>query len=202
MNEPSSYSYSILVNKCSCNNINDLYAKLCVPDVIKNINIKVFNLMSRNNETRHVSWHETCTSKCRVDASVCNDKHHWINDKCRCECKELIDKGRCDKEFIWNLSNCKYECHKSCNVGEYLGYANCKCRKRLIDKLFEECSEDINGNEMIHNDTLNNHRKVCSSCTIYIVFLIITSITLMGIDVVFIYFYWHTIENCFNKVPC
>ena len=49
-------------SKCSgsCNNINDPYAKMCVPDVIKNLNVKVFNLMSRTNETRHVKWHETC----------------------------------------------------------------------------------------------------------------------------------------------
>ena len=54
-NEPSFYPYSIKVNKCSgsCNNINDLYSKLCVPDVVQNINVKVFNLMSRTNETRH-----------------------------------------------------------------------------------------------------------------------------------------------------
>ena len=38
------------------------------------MNIKVFNLMSRTNETRHASWHETCECKCRLDASVCNDK--------------------------------------------------------------------------------------------------------------------------------
>ena len=52
--------------------------------------------MSRINETRHVSWHETCTSKCRFDASVCNNKQHCNNDKCSCECKELIDNGRCN----------------------------------------------------------------------------------------------------------
>ena len=42
-NEPSFYPYSIEVNKCSgsCNNINDPYAKLCVTDVVKNINVKV-----------------------------------------------------------------------------------------------------------------------------------------------------------------
>ena len=46
-NEPLFYPFSIKASKCSgsCNNINDLYAKLCVPDVIKNMNIKVFNLM-------------------------------------------------------------------------------------------------------------------------------------------------------------
>ena len=30
-------------------------------------------------------------------------------DKCRCECKELIDKEMCDKGFIWNLCNCECE---------------------------------------------------------------------------------------------
>ena len=45
--KPSFYSYSILVNKCSgsCNNINDPYAKLCISDIIKDMNIKVFNLI-------------------------------------------------------------------------------------------------------------------------------------------------------------
>ena len=54
-NEPMFYPYSIKVNKCSgsCNNINYPYAKLCVPDIIKNINMKIFNLMSRINKTRH-----------------------------------------------------------------------------------------------------------------------------------------------------
>ena len=33
--------------------------KLCVPDVIKKINITVFNLMPKTNETRHVKWHKT-----------------------------------------------------------------------------------------------------------------------------------------------
>ena len=125
-NEPLFYPYSIVVNRCidSCNNIND---PKCVPDVFKNINVKVFNLMSRTNETRQIKWHETC--KCRLDESLCNNKERWDNDKCRFECKDLIDKGICDNGFIWNPSNCECECDKSCNVGEYLDYENCKCRK-------------------------------------------------------------------------
>ena len=60
-NEPLFYPYSILVYKCSdsCSNINDPYAKLCVPDVVKNMNIKVFNLMSRICGTRYASLHKT-----------------------------------------------------------------------------------------------------------------------------------------------
>ena len=44
--------FTVIKFKCggSCNNINDPYAKLCVPDAFKNINVKVFNLMSRTNE--------------------------------------------------------------------------------------------------------------------------------------------------------
>ena len=90
--KPSFYPYSILVNKCngSYNNISDPYAKLCVPDIVKNIiNVKVFDLMSRTNETRHIKWHETSKYKCRLDASVCNNKQRWNKDKSRFEC---IDK--------------------------------------------------------------------------------------------------------------
>ena len=82
--EPVFYPFSIKTIKCSgsCNKINDPYAKLGVPDVIKNLNVNVFNLMSRTNETRHIKWHETCKCKCRLDASVCNNKQRWNDDKC------------------------------------------------------------------------------------------------------------------------
>ena len=85
------YPYSIKINKCkgSCNTINDPYAKLCVPDTIKNINVKVFNPMSRTNETRHIECHKTCKCKYRLNTSVCNNKQRWNEE---CECKELIDK--------------------------------------------------------------------------------------------------------------
>ena len=101
-NEPLFYPYSILVDKCSgsCNNINDLYAKSCVPDVVKSLNFKVFNLMSRTNEKSHIGRYETCICKCRLNASVCNNKQRWNKEKCKCECKELIDKGICDKKII------------------------------------------------------------------------------------------------------
>ena len=99
--------------------------------------------MSRSNETRHIEWQEKCKCECILDAIVCNNKHRWNNDKCRCECKELIDKGVCEKGFIWNPSNCECECDKSCHIGEYLDYENCKCRKRLIDKLVDECTETV-----------------------------------------------------------
>ena len=47
-------------------------------NVVKNLIVKVFNLMSRTNETRHIEWYETCKCKCRLDGSVCNHKQHGM----------------------------------------------------------------------------------------------------------------------------
>ena len=74
-NNPIFYPFSIKINKCSgnCNNINDPYARICVPDTIKNLNVTVFNLMTLTNEKRHIKWHEICKCICRLDI-ICNSK--------------------------------------------------------------------------------------------------------------------------------
>ena len=151
--------------------------------------------MSRTNETRHVKYHEICKCKCRLDGSgsVCKNKKRRNNDKCKCERKELIAKGICDKGFIWNPSNCECKCDKSCDVGEYLDYANCKCRKRLINKVDEECTENID-EVKISEITLRklhsaeDENKCKSFCTVYVV-LIATIFTIsIGIGTYFIYY--------------
>ena len=113
---PIFYPFSIKINKCSgnCNNINDPYARTCIADTIKNLNVKVFNLMSRTNETKFIKWHEKCKCICRLDGIICNSKQRWNEEKCGGECKELIDKGVCEKGYIWNPSNCG--CDKSCDI--------------------------------------------------------------------------------------
>ena len=127
-NNPVLYHFSIKTIKCSgsCNDINDPYAKICVPDAVNDLNVKVFNRMSGTNETRRIKWHETCKCKCSLDESFGNNKQCWNNDKCRRKCEELIDKGVCHKGYAWNPSNCECECDKSCDVGRYLDYENCK----------------------------------------------------------------------------
>ena len=162
------YPFSIKTNKCSgnCNNISDPYAKICSPDVVKNLNVKVFNLLSRTNETRLIKWHETCKCICRLDKIICNNNQRWNKDNCRCECKKLIDKGVCDKGFIWNTSNCKCECGKSCDIGEYLDYSNCKCRKKLVDSLVAECTENINEASLVKK-TFDKTENKCNSYVVY-----------------------------------
>ena len=136
------YTFSIKISKWSgnCNNINDSYARTCISDTVKNLNVKAFNSISLINETRSVKWHESCKCICRLNKINCNNKQRWNKDNCRCECKELIDKGVCDKRFIWNPNNCECECDKSCNIGQYLDYSDFKCKKILIDPLIKECT--------------------------------------------------------------
>ena len=150
-NNPIFYPFSIKPNKCSanCNDISDPDVRICVPNTVKNLNAKVFNLISRTNETRHIEWHESCKCICRLDKIICNSKQRWNENKCRCECKELIDKAVCDKGYFFNSSNCEYECDKSCGIGEYLDYSDFKCRKKLIDPLIEECTENIDETKLV-----------------------------------------------------
>ena len=185
-NNPVFYPFSIKTSKCSgnCNNINDPYAKICVPYVVKDLNVKVFNLMSRTSETRHIKWYETFRFKCRLDAIVyINNKQRWNNDKCRCECKELIHKGICDKGYAWNLSNCECECDKSCDVGEYLDYENCKCRKKLVDKLADKCDENIDEVKIV-----SESKNKCNSCILCIPLFSIFFTVNVGIAAYFVYY--------------
>ena len=48
--------YNVLVDKCSgsCNALDNPMAKLCVPNVIKRVNMKVYNFLMMLNETRNV----------------------------------------------------------------------------------------------------------------------------------------------------
>ena len=144
--------------------------------------------MWRTNETKHIKWHETCKCECRLDAIVCNDKQHWNKDKGWCECREFIDKVVCDKDFIWNPSNCECECDKSCDVGEYLDYKNCTCKKTLVDKLVDECAETAD-EEVEKTD---NNKNTCNSCIVYIV---LSSIFLAINVVIGAYFTYYKYKN-------
>ena len=95
----------------------------------------------------------------------------------------MIDKGVCDRGYIWNPSNCECECDTSCDVGEYLDYKNCRCRKRLVDKLMEECNEIIEEVKIV-----SENKNKCSSCILYIVLFIIIITINIGNTTYFVYF--------------
>ena len=50
------YSYNVQVNKCSgsCDTLDNPISKICIPKIVKNVNMKVYNFLMRLNETRNV----------------------------------------------------------------------------------------------------------------------------------------------------
>ena len=155
------YPFSIKVNKCNrnCNNISNLYSRVSVPNVVKNITAKAFDLMSWKNKTNQIKWHESCRCVCRLDQIICNNKQKWNKDKCRCEC--LVNK-ECDNNFVWNPSNCK-----------------CEYKKKAAQLLTEECEEIIDNKTV----SIEKHNKpfVASSVLFFLVSVITTG--------AFVYFY-------------
>ena len=104
----------------------------------------------------------------------------------------MIDKGVCNKGFIWSPKNCECECDKSCDIGEYLDCSNCKCRKKLVDKLVEECTENVKEEKITEITSCQNENKhKCSSCTLYIVLFSIIFTINIGIGSCFVYSHWY-----------
>ena len=95
----------------------------------------------------------------------------------------------CDKGFIWNPSNCECKCDKSCYVGKYLNYEHCKCRKKLVDKLVEECIETVEEEKIAENENENMHKW--NSRTLYVVLFSIPFTINVGIGAYFVYFHWN-----------
>ena len=101
----------------------------------------------------------------------------------------MIDRDVCDEGFIWNPSNCECECYKSCHFGEYLDYKNCKCKKSLVDKLVEECAENVEDSRLVEiTSTEKKNKHKCSSCTLYIVLILVPFTVSIGIGTYFLYF--------------
>ena len=111
----------------------------------------------------------------------------------------MIDEGACDKGYVLNPSNCECECDKSCNIGEYLDYSSCKCRKKLIDPLVEECTKNIDETKLVNITVENENNSRCTSYVIYKVLFFIFFIISCGIG---IYFVYHKYVNCIKyNVP-
>ena len=95
----------------SCNTLDDLSNKVCVPNKTKDLNLNIINIVTEiddsNTLTNHVSWE----CKCKFDGRKCNNSNQkWNNDKYWCECKKHI----CEKDYIGNPASC------SCKNGKHV----------------------------------------------------------------------------------
>ena len=101
----------------------------------------------------------------------------------------------CDKGFIWNPSNCKCVCDKSCNIGEYLDYKNCKCRKKLTDESIDECTKSIEEVKLSEITPFKNNCEY-NSCKVYIALMIVVFTFFIGITI------YHNLPSINNNVSC
>ena len=184
------YPYNVLVHKCgrSCNMLDDPMAKMCVPNIIKNVTMKVFNFLMRLNETCNVLWHESCKCVCRLNSSVCNSKQIWNSDTCRCDCNEdFAGIINCTKGYMRNPSTCACKCDMWCKPGQYLDHKNCVCKNKLIGRVTAECTSVI-------NETMMNNKKNISKndTTTYIFIGLFLVVMVAGIACfcVFAFFKW------------
>ena len=89
---------------------------------------------------------------------------------------------------------------KACNFSEYLNYESCKCHKKLVASLIEECTETVEEVKLANivlaeNENENSCKQIScelSSCTVYIVLLLIFfTINISGIVTYYVYSQWH-----------
>ena len=178
---------------------------MCVPVIVKNMNLKVFNLVSRINEARQIIWRKSCKCVCRLTSAICNSRQVWNEDRCKCEYRELANKGTCDKGYIRTPSICGCECDKSCGIGQYLDYKSCVSRNSVVDRLIEECTNVIDENK-IYDETLSitplntNSSDDCAFCTLYVVLFAVFLTASVVIGGVFIYFYWYSKKISFKSI--
>ena len=67
------YSFMISLDKCngSCNVVGDLSTTMCVPSEIKDLNVKVFNVLTRINEAKTLIKYISCDCKWKFDSTIC-----------------------------------------------------------------------------------------------------------------------------------
>ena len=183
------YPYNLLVNKCSgsCDTIDDPMVRLCVPNIIKRLNMKVYNFLMMLNETRNVLWHESCKCVCRLNSSVCNSKQIWNSHTCRCDCNEdLAGIMTCNKGYAWNPSTCECQCDTWCKSGQYLDHKNFVCKNKLIGRVISECTSIINETDMNNKKNVDNIDIANIFIGLFSVFMFIGIVCLC----VFAYFKW------------
>ena len=133
-NETLFHSFIASVNKCggNCNTTNDPNARACVPNKVKNMKVKVYNLMSGVNETKFLVQHQSRERKCWLNESVCHLKQKWNHNEYPCECREFVNWGSCKNYYMWNLSMNDCECNKTCKIDKYLDIKSCSCKNCLF----------------------------------------------------------------------
>ena len=129
------------MNKCnwSCNTVEDPFGRVCIPNRLEYVNLKVFDMIKGINDLKALSKHISYECRCEFDGRKYNSRQKWNNYKYQCDYIKPIRHRACEEEYSWNLNTCACECDKDCNIGENL--KNCGWTKNLVDDLVVTCDE-------------------------------------------------------------
>ena len=165
------YPFVIKLDRCvrSCNTLNDLSNKVCVPNKTEDLNLSVFNMITGKNESKALKKHRSCECRFKLDGIKCNSNQWWNNYKCWCECKK---HDACKRYYTWNPATCTWENRKY--LASIMDDSTITC-----DKVIESYEEEIN---------LNEKKIICKTQNFYIL-LAFWLITVALLIVVSIYCY-------------
>ena len=78
------YPFEVKLDKCvgSCNTLNALANKVCVPNKTEHLNLSKFNVITGKYESNIFIKDISCECKCKFDRRKCNSNQKWNNDKC------------------------------------------------------------------------------------------------------------------------
>ena len=157
----------VKLDRCvgSCNALNDLSNKLCVPNKTEDLNLSMFNMITGINESKTSTNHISCEYKCKFDGRKCNSDQWCNNDKCWCECKKL---HVCEKDYVWNPAPC------NCENGKHLA--------SIMDDSVITYDEIIG----VEETNFNEKNITCKTQNFYILlgFLLITIALLTAVTVI------------------
>ena len=152
------YPFAVKLDICvgSCNTLDDLSNKGCVPNTTEDLNLRAFKMITGINESKTSTKHISCECKCRFDGRKCNSDQWWNNDKCRCECKK---RHVCEKDYIWNPTTC------ICKDGKYLA--------SIMDDSAITCDESYDEETQNITTNFNVKKTTCELQKLYIFFAFI-----------------------------
>ena len=135
------YQFMFSLDKCngSCNAVDDLSAKICIPIKTKDINVKAFNTIAIIYEAKTLVKHIPCDCKSQFNSATCNTNQKWNNETCQCRCKMC---RKCKKDYRRNPSTC------ICENGKYL--------RSIADTSVIVCDEVINASDIAPTKMTNN----------------------------------------------
>ena len=82
----------------SCNILNKIFNKVCIPNQTEDLNRSIFNMITWINEPKMLRTHVTCKCKYKYDGNKCKSSQNWNNDKRKCNYPKK--NGVCKKDYI------------------------------------------------------------------------------------------------------